>query len=41
MGGLSIYVPFASSVLMVSKFDLFGITFLAGFYSRDCTGCST
>ena len=35
MGGLSIYIPFVSSSLMVSNFALCGIPFLAGFYSRD------
>jgi len=35
MGGLSIYIPFTSSSLIVSDFALCGIQFLAGFYSRD------
>ena len=35
IGGLSIYIPFTSSSLMVSNFALCGIPFLAGFYSRD------
>jgi len=35
MGGLSIYMPFTSSSLMVSNFALCGIPFLAGFYSKD------
>jgi len=35
MGGLSIYIPFTSSSLMVSNFALFGMPFLAGFYCRD------
>ena len=35
MGGLSIYMPFTSSSLMVSNFALCGKPFLAGFYSRD------
>ena len=35
MGGLSIYMPFTSSILMVSNFALCGMPFLAGFYSRD------
>jgi len=35
MGGLSIYMPFTSSSLIVSNFALCGIPFLAGFYSRD------
>jgi NADH-ubiquinone oxidoreductase chain 5 len=34
MGGLSIYIPFTSS-LMVSNFALCGIPFLAGFYCKD------
>ena len=34
IGGLSIYIPFTSS-LVVSNFALCGIPFLAGFYSRD------
>ena len=33
--GLSIYMPFTSSSLMVSNFALCGMPFLAGFYSRD------
>jgi len=35
IGGLSIYIPFVSSRLMVSNFALCGMPFLAGFYSRD------
>nr|AQP28885.1 NADH dehydrogenase subunit 5 [Hospitalitermes hospitalis] len=35
MGGLSIYMPFTSSSLMVSNFALCGMPFLAGFYSKD------
>jgi len=35
MGGLSIYMPFTSSSLIVSNFALCGIPFLVGFYSRD------
>ena len=35
MGGLSVYMPFTSSSLMVSNFALCGMPFLAGFYSRD------
>ena len=35
MGGLSIYIPFTSSSLMVSNFALCGMPFLAGFYSKD------
>jgi len=35
IGGLSIYIPFTSSSLMVSNFALCGMPFLAGFYSRD------
>jgi NADH:ubiquinone oxidoreductase subunit 5 (subunit L)/multisubunit Na+/H+ antiporter MnhA subunit len=35
MGGLSIYMPFTSSSLIVSNFALCCMPFLAGFYSRD------
>ena len=35
IGGLSVYIPFTSSSLMVSNFALCGMPFLAGFYSRD------
>ena len=35
MGGLSIYMPFTSSVLMASKFALCGMPSLAGFYFGD------
>jgi len=35
MGGLSVYMPFTSSSLIVSKFALCGMPFLAEFYSRD------
>jgi NADH:ubiquinone oxidoreductase subunit 5 (subunit L)/multisubunit Na+/H+ antiporter MnhA subunit len=35
MSGLSIYIPFTSSSLMVSNFSLCGIPFLAGFYAKD------
>jgi len=35
MGGLSIYMPFTSSSLIVSNFALCGIPFWAGFYCRD------
>jgi NADH:ubiquinone oxidoreductase subunit 5 (subunit L)/multisubunit Na+/H+ antiporter MnhA subunit len=35
MCGLSIYTPFTYSLLMVSNFVLFGVPFLAGFYSKD------
>jgi len=35
MGGLSVYIPFTSSSLMVSNFALCGVPFLAGFYSKD------
>nr|AIY61848.1 NADH dehydrogenase subunit 5 [Cephalotermes rectangularis] len=35
MGGLSLYMPFTSSSLMVSNFALCGMPFLAGFYSKD------
>jgi len=35
MGGLSIYMPFNSSSLIVSNFALCSIPFWAGFYSRD------
>jgi len=35
MGGLSVYMTFTSSCLMVSKFAVCGMPFLAGFYSKD------
>nr|URH16561.1 NADH dehydrogenase subunit 5 [Sphaerotermes sphaerothorax] len=35
MGGMSIYMPFTSSCLMVSNFALCGMPFLSGFYSSD------
>jgi len=35
IGGLSIYILFTSSSLMVSNFALCGMPFLAGLYSRD------
>jgi NADH-ubiquinone oxidoreductase chain 5 len=35
MGGLSVYIPFTSSSLIVSNFALCGMPFLAGFYSKD------
>jgi NADH:ubiquinone oxidoreductase subunit 5 (subunit L)/multisubunit Na+/H+ antiporter MnhA subunit len=35
MGGLSIYMPFTSSCLMVPNFAVRGILFLPGFYSKD------
>jgi NADH-ubiquinone oxidoreductase chain 5 len=35
IGGISIYMPFTSSCLMVSNFALCGMPFVAGFYSRD------
>jgi len=35
IGGLSIYIPFTSSSVMVSNFAVCGIPFLAGFYSKD------
>jgi len=35
MGGLSVYMPFTSSSLMVSNFAVCGMPFLAGFYSKD------
>jgi len=35
MVGLSIYIQFTSSSLMVSHFALCGMPILAGFYSRD------
>jgi len=35
MGGLSVYITFISSSLMVSNFAVCGIPFLAGFYFKD------
>jgi len=35
MGGLSVYMPFTSSCLMVSNFAVCGMPFMAGFYSKD------
>jgi NADH-ubiquinone oxidoreductase chain 5 len=35
MGGLSLYMPFIFSRLMVSEFALCGMPFLAGVYSKD------
>nr|YP_009351684.1 NADH dehydrogenase subunit 5 [Ruptitermes arboreus]AQP30386.1 NADH dehydrogenase subunit 5 [Ruptitermes arboreus] len=35
MGGISVYMPFTSSCLMVANFALCGMPFLAGFYSKD------
>jgi len=35
MGGLSIYISFTSSRIIVSNFSLCGTPFLAGLYSRD------
>jgi NADH-ubiquinone oxidoreductase chain 5 len=35
MAGMSIYITFTSSCLMVSNFAVCGMPFLAGFYSRD------
>jgi len=35
MGGLSVYIPYTASSLIVSNFGLCGMPFLAGFYSRD------
>jgi len=35
MGGLSVYMLFTPSSLIISNFALCGIPFLAGFYSRD------
>jgi len=35
MSGLSIYIPFTSSSLVVSNFALCGIPFMVGFYSKD------
>ena len=35
MGGLSIYMSFTSSCLMVSKFALCGMPFLARVHSKD------
>nr|QXT44525.1 NADH dehydrogenase subunit 5 [Aparatermes sp. G16-044]QXT44590.1 NADH dehydrogenase subunit 5 [Aparatermes sp. G16-173] len=35
MGGMSVYMPFTSSCLMVANFALCGMPFLAGFYSKD------
>jgi NADH-ubiquinone oxidoreductase chain 5 len=34
MGGLSVFMRFTSSCLMVSNFALCGMPFMAGFYSR-------
>jgi len=35
MGGLFVYITFTSLILMVSNFALCGMTFLAGFYTKD------
>jgi len=35
MGGISIYMSFTSTRLIVSNFTLCYISYLAGFYSRD------
>ena len=35
IGGLSVYMPFTSSSLMVSNYAFCGMSFLAGFYSED------
>ena len=35
IGGLSVYIPFTSSSLMVSSFALCCMPFLAGIYFRD------
>jgi NADH:ubiquinone oxidoreductase subunit 5 (subunit L)/multisubunit Na+/H+ antiporter MnhA subunit len=35
IGGLSLYVPFTSSSLMVSNFALCCVPILDGFYSKD------
>ena len=35
VSSLSVYILFTSSSLMVSKFSVCGITFLAGFCSKD------
>jgi NADH-ubiquinone oxidoreductase chain 5 len=41
IGGLSVYIPFTSSSLMVSNFALCGMPFLAGFYSQGFINRST
>jgi len=35
VAGLTAYIHFTSSSLMVSNFALCGMAFLAGFYSKD------
>jgi NADH-ubiquinone oxidoreductase chain 5 len=35
IGGLSVYMPFISSSLVVSNFAHCGMPFLAGFYLKD------
>jgi NADH-ubiquinone oxidoreductase chain 5 len=35
IGGVSVYIHFTSSSLMVSNFALCGLPFLAGFYIKD------
>jgi NADH-ubiquinone oxidoreductase chain 5 len=35
MGNISFQIPFTSSCLGISSFALYGVPFLAGFYSED------